>query len=278
MKLSPSKIRAILIEKGKALELRLPQMQLLLAQERFMARLAKNEYAQKFIWKGGSIILRLYKIPEITRFTVDLDLLLRGMKIDEVATVFKKCCELNLDDGFTFSNVRSTQMVRETPYGGERFEIDWELNNKGQSESLKIDVCAGDDVDAQKYDTDRIYLLNYDDKNISFLVYPSYFIFAEKFETAYSFGTGNTRAKDYIDMWTLIKYGLDRSLVKESINRCFLRRGTKYNSKEWERVINSEFLTNFIDKQIKRHFSKLNLLETATMFADINEFINLLSL
>jgi len=169
-------------------------------------------------------------------------------------------------------------MVRETPYGGERFEMDWKLNNKGQSESLKIDVCAGDDVDAKSYSTGNLYLLNYDDKNISFLVYPPYFIFAEKFETAYSFGTGNTRAKDYIDMWTLIKYGLDKLLVKESINRCFSRRGTKYDPKEWGRIIDSEFLTEFIDKQIKRHFSKLPLPGTAYMFTDIKEFINLLSL
>lgn len=274
MKLSPAKIRVALIEKGKMLGLRLPQMQLLLAQERFMARLAKTEYAQKFVWKGGSIILRLYKIPEITRFTVDLDLLLNGLKIGDVAIIFKKCCDLDLKDGFDFSNVRSTQMLRETPYGGERFEIDWKLNNKGQSESLKIDVCAGDDVDAKSYSTEDLYLLNYDDKNLSFLVYPSHFIFAEKFETAYSFGTGNTRAKDYIDMWILIKYGLDRSLVKESINRCFSRRGTEYDPKEWERIINSEFLTEFMDKQIKRHFQKLNLPETKLMFMDIKEFIN----
>ncbi len=278
MKLSPSKIRAALVEKGKTLGLRLPQMQLLLAQERFMARLARTEYAQKFIWKGGSIILRLYKIPEITRFTVDLDLLLRGMEIDEVATVFKKCCEIELDDDFVFSNVRSTQMVRETPYGGERFEIDWKLNNRGQSESLKIDVCAGDDVDVQLYDTNHIYLLNYNEKNISFLVYPPYFIFAEKFETAYSFGTGNTRAKDYIDMWTLIEYGLNKALVKESINRCFIRRGTKYNPKEWERIINSKFLESFIDAQIKRHFSRLNLPETNIIFNTIKEFIANLNL
>ena len=35
-------------------------------------------------------------------------------------------------------------MERETPYGGDRFEIQWTMFDKNQSESLKVDVCAGD--------------------------------------------------------------------------------------------------------------------------------------
>ena len=58
----------------------------------------------------------------------------------------------------------------------------------------------------------------------------------------------------------------------------FIRRGTKYNPKEWERIINSKFLENFIDAQIKRHFSRVNLPETNIIFNTIKEFIANLNL
>jgi len=45
-------IKEILAQRAKALGIRMPQAQNLLAQERFIARLAKTELGTKFIWKG----------------------------------------------------------------------------------------------------------------------------------------------------------------------------------------------------------------------------------
>jgi predicted nucleotidyltransferase component of viral defense system len=271
--MNSKKIRDILILEGKQKGLLLPQMQVLLAQERFLARLIRTKYASKFIWKGGSVLLRLYNSTKITRFTVDIDLLVDGLSIFDVKNIFTETCKINLEDNFNFSNIRSFPILRDTPYGGERFKIDWSFFNTGQSESLKIDVCTGDDVDINSKNFKELCFVDFKDDDLSLSVYPPHFIFAEKFETAYSFGTGNTRAKDYIDMWILIQNNLDIKLTRQSIKRCFARRHTNYKAKEWNSIITSYFLINFIDKQIQKHFKKLNLPSTKVIFDEIYKFI-----
>lgn len=90
-------------EESKKRDLSLSQIQLLLAQERFLARIAKSPERSNFIWKGGSLILRLYaKRMSKPRFTVDVDLLVRGFSIDNVSDYFERVIKIDLDDGFLF--------------------------------------------------------------------------------------------------------------------------------------------------------------------------------
>ena len=37
---------------------------------------------------------------------------------------------LDLNDGFTFDGLKKSFMERDTPYGGERFEMDWSYFKK----------------------------------------------------------------------------------------------------------------------------------------------------
>ncbi len=67
----PHFIREVLVVKSKEFGLRLPQMQMLLAQERFLSRLFSLNEGKNFIWKGGSLFLREYSELDIPRYTVD---------------------------------------------------------------------------------------------------------------------------------------------------------------------------------------------------------------
>lgn len=133
----PHLIRESLVEKSKELGLRLPQLQMLLAQERFLARLLSLDEGNNFIWKGGSLFLREYSTLETPRYTVDIDLLLRGIDFNKTYEILNKACEISLEDGFEFNDILSTPMERETPYGGDRFQIKWKMFGKSQSETLK---------------------------------------------------------------------------------------------------------------------------------------------
>src|SRR3989344_5220764 len=112
-------MKDILAERAKALGIPMPQAQNLLAQERFLARLATTEFGTKFIWKGGSLVLRAYSSLEIPRYTVDLDFLAKGISIDKVQAAFVKATEVNLDDGFVFGSITNGPFERDLPYGGE---------------------------------------------------------------------------------------------------------------------------------------------------------------
>lgn len=70
--------------------------------ERFLARLAASEHANKFIFKGGFLLSYLMKIG---RETKDLDFLLTRMKVEEkeLKVLFEEILEVPSADGFAFS-------------------------------------------------------------------------------------------------------------------------------------------------------------------------------
>ena len=196
-------LRTRLAAAAKQLGLRMPQVQLLLAQERFLFRLAATDEDKNIIWKGGSLILRRYSHMKPPRFTSDIDLLARGLEIAKAEVLIREAMNLNLEDGFQFFDIKRTPMERDTPYGGERIEIAWRFQGKQNSEPLRIDLCAGDDVDPEQVPLNEVYLLDDDSSAATLQVYPPEFIIAEKVETMVRFKTGNTRLKDFIDIWTL---------------------------------------------------------------------------
>ena len=168
---------------------RLPQMQTLLCQERFLLRLYQLKEGKSYIWKGGSLLVRRYQpSQQKPRFIVDLDFEALKISISKTEDVIKKAMNIDLKDGFQFFNLSRDTMKRDTPYGGDRFSIEWSLFKKNQSETLKIDVCSGDFVEPESVKANELCIIE-DTSNISFQVYPPEFIFAEKLETIVRFGT-----------------------------------------------------------------------------------------
>jgi predicted nucleotidyltransferase component of viral defense system len=265
----PNLIRESLVKKSKELGLRLPQMQMLLAQERFLARLLSLDEGKYFIWKGGSLFLREYSTLETPRYTVDIDLLLRGIDFKKTFNILNKACDISLEDGFEFNEIISTPMERETPYGGDRFQIKWKMFGKSQSETLKLDICAGDVVTAIKKDFSELSILSDDDLGLSVNIYPAEFIFAEKLETLFRFGTGNTRCKDLIDLWSLIKLGMDDVKLRKAVKACFDNRSQVFSQVRLEEILRDEFFIKSMRRLAEAHFSNLELPEFSTINNDI---------
>ncbi len=265
--------RKQLAEVVKRLGLRMPQVQLLLAQERYLERLVLVDHKRSLIWKGGSLLLRRYSSIQPPRFTTDLDLLVRGTTISDALELIKKATDQNIDDGFSFSFVKITPMKRDTPYGGERIELAWNFENKSNSEPLRIDLCAGDDVDSVNIKLDELFLEHPLQTSLSIEVYPSEFIFAEKLETLVRFGTGNTRLKDFIDLWTLAQNKLDSKKLSSAIIRCFKRRDSKLNPSYWEEVLSDKELSVILEEARKRNYPSLNIPSVDKIFKELAEFL-----
>lgn len=269
----PHLIRESLVKKSKELGLRLPQMQMLLAQERFLARLLSLDEGKHFIWKGGSLFLREYSTLETPRYTVDVDLLLRGIDFKKTLNILNKACDISLEDGFEFNEIISTPMERETPYGGDRFQIKWKMFGKSQSETLKLDICAGDVVTVIKKDFSKLSILPDDDLGLSVNIYPPEFIFAEKLETLFRFGTGNTRCKDLIDLWSLIKLGMDDVKLQKAVKACFENRSQVFSQVRLEEILHDEFFIKSMRRLAEAHFSNLELPEFSTINNDIIAYL-----
>ncbi len=58
-------------------------------------------------------------------------------------------------------------------------------------------------------------------------VYPQYTVIAEKLEAIVSLGMGNTRMKDYFDLWVLARHAeIDGAILAQAVHATFGRRGT----------------------------------------------------
>jgi hypothetical protein len=183
--------------------------------------------------------------------------------------VFRNATTVHLDDGFKFKEVTSAPMERDLPYGGERFEISWTLFGIQNSEKLKIDVAAGDVVDPASMASSDFFLCPIDDESFSCLVYPPEFIIAEKLETMLRFGTGNTRVKDLIDLWSFQKMNIDISVVQNAVKKCFENRDAAFSIAEVESILTDTVYGKFVSDSIARNFGHLKLPSREVIFSDL---------
>lgn len=208
--------------------------------ERFLARLARSEHANKFIFKGGFLLSYLM---EIGRETKDLDFLLTRIKAEkkEIQKTFEHIISVHSSDGFIFS-VGSIELLDQPhmDYPGYRIFLDVAFaRTKGSTrDTIQVDIGVGDIVEPL---IREIPLVQYRGKPffenaISLLVYPVEFIFSEKLETILSKGAGNSRMKDYHDLLLLIRNEgmLDLAKLREAVANTFSHRGTTLRSIEFD--------------------------------------------
>ncbi|NNM43831.1 MAG: hypothetical protein HKM07_05765, partial [Chlamydiae bacterium] len=196
--------------------------------ERFLVRLARSSFSDKFIFKGGFLLS--YMI-EIGRETSDLDFLLTKINAEE-EEIIKAISQIITEpsqDGFTFSFFKIEPLDQpHMNYPGFRITLQIRLGRI--RDNIKIDVGIGDVVEPQ----DRnIELFEHKGKpifeeEISLLVYPVETIFSEKLETIISKATGNSRMKDYHDLFILIqsKAIIDSEKLAISCSQTFSNRKT----------------------------------------------------
>ena len=248
-------------------------MQILLVQERFLERAATLDLKHCLIWKGGSLLLRRYSSIQPPRFTTDLDLLIRGTTISDTIQLLSRAAKTELDDGFTFVFKKQTPMKRDTPYGGERLEISWALDGKPNSEPLRIDLCAGDDVDVLEVKLESTFIDSPLSQSLAIHVYPPEFIFTEKLETVARFGTGNTRLKDFIDLWTLIHADLKQDKLRSAISRCYSRRGSELDLPFLARIFADRDFADELERARQRNYPDLPIPNVHDLFRDVLSFV-----
>jgi hypothetical protein len=104
------------------------------AVERFLVRLSRSEFAERFIVKGASLFFLWLPEMSYLRVTRDLDLLGWGrLGEEELESIVCKLCELEMevDDGLVFDQTTvATRAIRpENRYGGVRVTLEVRLLN-----------------------------------------------------------------------------------------------------------------------------------------------------
>ena len=203
--------------------------------ERFLARMSKSEYSEKFIIKGGMLIAAIVGLD--TRSTMDLDTTLKNLPLTEekVVEAVKSICSISLGDDVAFEMVSIAPIRKDDRYGG--FCVRLNAVYDTIVTPLSIDVSTGDVItpSAVQYefggifdDTVRIKLWGYNIETVM----------AEKVETILSRGIFSTRPRDYYDIYilgTTQKY--DKKVFQEALAATAVHRGSTENIADTKAII-----------------------------------------
>ena len=229
--------------------------------ERFLDRLSKSEYRDKFVIKGGILVSALVGLD--TRATMDLDTTLRKLTLTEekVREAVEKICVVDLSDDISFRINSVAPIRRDDVYGGFRVKI--EALYEDIVTPLSIDVSTGDVItpEAVEYETGGIMD---DTVKIKVWGYNIETALAEKVETILSRDVLNTRPRDYYDVYILTKeQEYDPAIFKDALRATAEHRGTWERIENWEpildRLVDNDDLRNLWEKYRREFYYARNI-------------------
>lgn len=193
--------------------------------ERLMYRLARSPHGDEFVLKGA-MLFTLWT-GERHRATWDLDLLGRGtIEVARLAKVFREVCEAPVDDdGLSFDarSVRGERIREDLEYEGVRIHLGTRLG--AARISIQVDIGFGDAVTPRPRKVAFPTLLDFPAPELK--AYPREPVVAEKFQAMVYLGMGNSRMKDFYDVWALARgFDFDGATLCKSIKATFERRRT----------------------------------------------------
>lgn len=195
--------------------------------ERFLTRLSHSSYRNQFVLKGGAL---LAKYLPLGRETKDLDFFIQKISNTQqsLEEVLRAVCKIDINDSFAFELVKVDVLEHvHMAYTGAQISL---LAKFGATKTIvRMDLGFGDIVEAIDYPMDLMATMKGPlfESRISLRCYPKEFIFAEKLETVVFRGEGNTRMKDFHDLYSLISLGnMNETDTEKAIQLVFNHRRT----------------------------------------------------
>jgi predicted nucleotidyltransferase component of viral defense system len=191
--------------------------------ERLLKRISMSQYKDKVILKGGLLIAALVGLGN--RTTMDMDATLRRFPFEEAAIIaaISEICAIDAEDATSFSFISAAAIRDDDEYGG--FRIVLEAVYDTIKTPLKIDVTTGDAI------TPRAIVYKYhtifDGSVLNICAYNPETVLAEKYETIIRRGKYNTRARDFYDMYMILRTkgdNINGDLLKRAIHATAKRR------------------------------------------------------
>ncbi len=160
------------------------------------------------------------------RPTMDIDLLGFGSnELGYLTNVFKDICIISADDGIVFDekSVTANTIKKEGAYTGARIELFAELSKARIK--IQVDIGYGDVVTPGPIDSNYPVLLG-ELPAPKIRTYPVYTVIAEKLHAIVLLGIANSRLKDYLDLYILLKNEeIDEETLLDAITSTFAKRG-----------------------------------------------------
>ena len=212
--------------------------------ERFLFRLSQSPLKEKFILKGGLLLVGM-GLP-MARTTRDIDFLgLVPSDIDAVGALIREIGNVALDDGlvYEFNDLNIETMAEDAEYPGIRLKFDAWLGKARIP--MQIDVGFGDAVVPDAREMTFPTLLDMEPPVVR--AYSIETIVAEKFEASLDLAELNSRMKDFYDIWMLSRaYPFHGPTLQDAVMATCQRRATPLTSRAL--IFSKEFAAG-ADKQ-----------------------------
>lgn len=197
--------------------------------ERTIYRISVSKYASHFILKGGVLLYAVIG-HDFTRNTTDIDLLAQSIDndIDGMMHIFTDIFTIKTEDPLVYdlTSLKTKTITEFQDYHGINVSVFAYLDKTRIP--ISIDIGYGDIVFPGKMEIVYPTLLDMTPPSIN--AYPLVTVLAEKFEIIVSLGYGNSRYKDYFDIYELIHHdNYCGSELKEAIKRTFAQRKTGFD-------------------------------------------------
>ena len=200
------------------------------AMERFLYRLSRSPYANKFVLKGA-LMLIVWEAP-LSRPTMDIDLLGRiDNSIETIVEVTRQICRHEVEpDGIVFdvTGIEAENIAEDADYEGIRIRFRGSLDTARFI--IQLDIGFGDIVVPSPEPTNYPTLLDLPAPRLR--GYSRESTIAEKFEAMVKLGILNSRMKDFFDIWLMSRqFDFEGPIVAEAISKTFSTRGTNIQAK-----------------------------------------------
>ena len=191
--------------------------------ERVLCRLAASPHGERFLLKGAMLFTVWEGSPH--RATRDLDLLgLRRRSQEELVALFREVIATPVEpDGLVFGEVTAEPIRAAMEAGGIRTILRAEL--AGARITVQVDVGFGDATVPPPVLVEFPTLLNTPKPKLR--AYTPETVIAEKLEAMVRLGLGNSRMKDFFDIWHLAQTcAFDGEVLTGAIHAAFAARNT----------------------------------------------------
>lgn len=219
-------VRARLTERARA---RHENVQLALTRyaiERLLYRLSISPHRERFVLKGAMLFSLWASAPY--RSTGDLDLLGSGdPSPDRMKELFRQVISTSApDDGVSFhrKTLKAEAARVEDEYSGVKIAVTASI--AGAMLPINVDIGFGDVITPGAQEIEYPSMLGLPKPILR--AYPPETVVAEKFQAIVALGMGNSRMKDFFDIWAISEtFSFESGRLREAIQATFARRQTE---------------------------------------------------
>lgn len=246
--------------------------------ERILERLSVSEYKNNFILKGGLLISSMLGIAE--RTTMDMDTTVYGIMMEEnnLRTVIEKIISVDIGDDIQFEFLKMEPIREDDTYNNFRVHlkaVHGKVNNP-----MKIDITTRDKIIPAAIEYS--YKMMFENRKVPVMAYTLETILAEKYETIIRRNIGNTRARDFYDLYVLFrsrKEEIRRDLFRLAVEYTAAKRGSLELLKEYKEICdemkNEQALQDLWENYIKDNIyaSQLKYDDLIANVLEVGKFI-----